>query len=356
MSHHLKSKRAKNPDEFFDSLVRNAIDFLQMSVRELERRPKYSVIHFAMAVELLLKARLLKEHWSLIVSKIEKASIQTFRSGEFASVTTDECLQRLKNITNEALLEHEVKCFDAVRSHRNKLVHFFHSHYLSKASKSLRLQIVVEQLEAWFYLHRLLTQKWANHFSPYAAKIARLEKLIRKDRLRFLRAKFRALNPEIQQARNNGDKFKPCRMCNFESAKIASLRDPLFSAKCLVCDWTSNFLKIACSACGTDVTVESEDGGACENCKEVVDFDRLMNQFGPAFRPDEESFDAFCSSCEFHEASVIPLRDETYLCLNCLELHRSVDSCNWCGDLITGDTADTSVLGCFRCDGPDWGN
>ncbi len=94
MKRRSKVKKVEMADEFFDSLVCNAIDFLEMSVQEIEKRPKYSVIHFATSVELFLKARLLREHWSLVVAKIEKASIQTFRNGEFVSVTMDECLAR----------------------------------------------------------------------------------------------------------------------------------------------------------------------------------------------------------------------------------------------------------------------
>ena len=62
----------REPNRFFDSLVRNAMDFLKKSVDELEESPKYSVIYFSTAVELFLKARLLREHWSLIISNVNK--------------------------------------------------------------------------------------------------------------------------------------------------------------------------------------------------------------------------------------------------------------------------------------------
>jgi hypothetical protein len=113
----------------FDSLVRNAIDFLQKSVQEIEKQPKYSVIHFYMALELFLKARLFREHWALVVSKTDKATLQTFQTGDSNSVSMDECLLRLANITNESLMQHEHDCFKTIRDHRNKLVHFFHSDY-----------------------------------------------------------------------------------------------------------------------------------------------------------------------------------------------------------------------------------
>ena len=106
MRQHKAATPSNIQERMFDSLVRNAIDFLERSVHELEKEPKYSVIDFSAAVELFLKARLFKEHWSLIVSKIEKVTIQGFQNGDFQSVTIDECLQRLHSVASEALKEH----------------------------------------------------------------------------------------------------------------------------------------------------------------------------------------------------------------------------------------------------------
>ena len=353
MKQRSKLKKTEASGEFFDSLVRNAIDFLKMSVQEIENRPKYSVIHFAMAVELFLKARLLREHWSLVVSKIERASLQSFRNGEFSSVTVDECLQRLGNIANVTLLAHESESFRAIRDHRNKLVHFFHPQYESPVDKQLLPQIVLEQIKAWFYLHRLLTVRWANHFAPYVAQIAKLEKMLQKNRQQFLAGKFKALRPEIEAERKQGQEFDECVICKFEAARIEKVYTPLFARNCLVCSWSFNFLKVSCPKCRKEVRVESEDGGECEDCELKLDFDYLMEKFGPNDRPDEESSVAYCSLCENFEASVVPFGNNKNLCLNCLELHSEVDSCGWCGDLITGDTDGTSIGGCFRCDGPD---
>ena len=53
----------------FNRLVENAFDFLFKAISEIEGQPKYSVIHFYAAVELFVKARLMKEHWSLVISQ-----------------------------------------------------------------------------------------------------------------------------------------------------------------------------------------------------------------------------------------------------------------------------------------------
>ncbi|HIP71183.1 MAG TPA: hypothetical protein EYH05_07285, partial [Anaerolineae bacterium] len=57
------------PKDLLERLVENAMDFLSQSIEEFDGSPKYSVIHFHAAVELFLKARLMAEHWSLVVSK-----------------------------------------------------------------------------------------------------------------------------------------------------------------------------------------------------------------------------------------------------------------------------------------------
>ena len=62
-----KQKPEVTPKAFFERLVENALDFLVCAIEEFQVAPKYSVIHFSAAVELFLKARLMAEHWSLVV-------------------------------------------------------------------------------------------------------------------------------------------------------------------------------------------------------------------------------------------------------------------------------------------------
>ena len=70
----------------FSLVVENAFDFFKKSLEEFDKEPKYSVIHFHAAVELIMKARLLWEHWTLIITRPETANLKSFRSGDFQSV------------------------------------------------------------------------------------------------------------------------------------------------------------------------------------------------------------------------------------------------------------------------------
>lgn len=75
------------PTQRLTLLVENALDFLERSINDLSTAPKYSVIHFYASIELFLKARLLAEHWTLVVDRRKSPSKADFEKGDFASVT-----------------------------------------------------------------------------------------------------------------------------------------------------------------------------------------------------------------------------------------------------------------------------
>jgi len=61
-------------EEMFDAVVRNAIDFVDSSLDQLERRPKNGIVDFYNAIELFLKTRMMAAHSTFIVSKMESTS------------------------------------------------------------------------------------------------------------------------------------------------------------------------------------------------------------------------------------------------------------------------------------------
>jgi hypothetical protein len=158
-----------NHEDIFESLTRNAFDFLERGIAEFDASPKYSVIHFCAAVEMLLKARLMKEHWSLIVSKPEQASLAKFMAGDFISVTMDEARQRLREIAGEDISADAFASFRTLANHRNKMIHFFHAGL--DGDEKAKAQIVGEQCRSWFHLHRLFKQ-WGPLFHDFAAEIS----------------------------------------------------------------------------------------------------------------------------------------------------------------------------------------
>ena len=161
-----------NQQDLLTRVVENAMDFLSRSISEFDGSPKYSVIHFHAAVELFLKARLMAEHWSLVVSKRQDPDWNKFVAGDFISVSMNEAADKLDRVVRSGLTKQELNTFRGLTNHRNKMVHFFHDAVTVEENEELRRDIAKEQLTAWFLLYKILTNRWADIFSPWAKKLA----------------------------------------------------------------------------------------------------------------------------------------------------------------------------------------
>jgi len=107
------------------NLLENAIDSLQQGIGfALKDHPtqselKLSVLLVAQSVELLLKERLKREHWSLIYAKVEQAG-----SPNANTVTINESIKRLEQIAHVNLSEEEVETIFLLSDIRNKIQHY----------------------------------------------------------------------------------------------------------------------------------------------------------------------------------------------------------------------------------------
>ncbi len=261
--------------DIFDSLTRNAFDFLERGIAEFDKAPKYSVIHFCAAVEMLLKARLMKEHWSLIVSKPDQANLAKFMAGDFISVTLEDCRARILDIAGEDIGGDAYASFRALANHRNKMIHFFHNGL--ENDEGTKEQIVAEHCPAWFHLHRLLS-RWNNYFRDFASQIAHADAAMLRHR-NYLSAKFDALKPDLDAAVKAGNAPKACPACDYvafdsrtgdryldEICRVCGYEQPShkaiqqghehFTASCADCDGVETVVQAGfgfrCSACGED--------------------------------------------------------------------------------------------------------
>jgi hypothetical protein len=341
--------RSRKQSALFDGLVTNGVEFLKRSIAEIERSPKYSVINFCAALEIFLKARLMREHWSLVVSKPDAANIKRFESGDFQSVTMSDSIRRLREVCNEPITEQAEASFKVVSDHRNKLMHFFHPKYSRRADPSVLQQIAAEQCKAWFHLHRLLDEQWSAHFSrQHLQKIKHLSNGMHRVRA-FLRAKYDALKPEIATEIKRGAEYEECAACGFSSAEVSEFEQPLCESECKVCRQRRSFLRFSCSECGSMVSIEDPATGKCAKCGIEMDVEYLLEHLGPNEDPKEPEI-VYCSSCEYStDRTAIPFEDG-YLCLACLDRHDAADECGRCGEPIAGlIAADTHAFGCFLC-------
>ncbi|MFE3608251.1 hypothetical protein [Streptomyces goshikiensis] len=115
--------------------VANGLDYL-VSVVDLlgpddEGEPpsasalKYAVLHLDAAAEVLLKARLEIEHWSLVLGKVDKGTTYAkYKAGDFYSVGTEEALRRLRQMAEVDVPTEGDISLTALGKLRNQLQHY----------------------------------------------------------------------------------------------------------------------------------------------------------------------------------------------------------------------------------------
>lgn len=333
----------------FDLLARNAFDFLEHGIAEFDKSPKYSVIHFCAAVEMLLKARLMKEHWSLIVSKPDQANLAKFMAGDFISVTLEDARARIRDVAGEDIGDDTYASFRALANHRNKMVHFFHNGL--ENDEKAKAQIVAEHCRSWFHLHRLLS-RWNNYFHDFGSEIAHANRAMKMHR-KYLATKFKAIKPELDAARKAGNAPKSCSACSFEAAIPDALDDQIASLRCLVCDHVETQVELECPHCGESIVIASEGYATCEHCDKRIEPEHLVDALTKDVVGTKDYFETGlptnCGTCEGYHTVIE--RGGHYFCANCFDISDDIEQCQWCNEYNTGDMEHSFWNGCDHCDG-----
>jgi hypothetical protein len=336
----------------FDGLAKSAFDFFRKAFSEVSTDPKYSTIHFYTGVELLFKARLLHEHWTLVVAKPELATLSHFKSGHFRSVTLEDAIQRLENIAEERMSKEERGCLAKVGNHRNQIIHFFHEGYVGdKPDPAIVSEVVAEQFRAWVYVQRRLENQWSDHFSAHADSIRQLNDTIQKNR-QFLAAKFKLIEPEIEKHRSNGSEIIRCDSCGMEAAVVDSWKPPARIANCLVCHRENASIAMECPEC-KELVFFDEGEGTCQKCGNELGLDDLVDEFTPScdLSDGEEPDSAYCSECERTEHHTVVPCSQGYICLVCTATYERISYCGWCSERVAGDLEGSYLTGCLMCEG-----
>lgn len=336
----------------FNELVSNAFDFLETAFDEFDKKPKYSVVHFCTAVELILKARLMHEHWSLIVDG--KPDINKFRDGNFKSLNFKELIPRIEDVLNEKIPEDAKKSFDSIANHRNKMVHFFHEADDPIKSEKIKQEIAIEQSTGWFFLRRLL-EKWSDVFKNYNQKIASLNYMMKSHHV-YLQTVFEKIEPEIKKEIKNGAIYRACSSCSFKASKEKPLTDHLLEAKCRVCLIKEWILKVKCPECDEIIEISEYNADTQINCScgQVIDTEIIKDQLDTNPVTTDNYFDHVevnCAYCMEH-GSVIEHQDY-WICTSCYSVDEKMSICGWCseGQIGGGDMEYSYHTGCEFCDG-----
>ncbi len=269
--------------EIFDNLFRNAIDFLNRALDELDAHPKYALIDFAAAVELVFKARLVLIGSMWVAEEPTEATPERFAQGKLRTVGLDLGKRRIESLTDENIDATAFKVFQAIARRRNRVVHFFHT---GLDSTSQREAVAGEIYVAWCHLYRLLTGTWGKYFSSYSKLISEFGA-----RLQSLTPFLDAVFDRVVKSNPKANAYTKCPVCSYQSLDPAT-GDRYQSAICHVCGYIEPSHKAiqqgeedfvaSCAACGGHQTVLttgfgfkcSECGGSfadcttCEYCSE----------------------------------------------------------------------------------------
>ena len=109
-------------DKLFAVLTSSAFEFLERAIYEFSESAKFSTVHFAIAIELFMKARLMREHWALLLDKPDQADRAAFFRGEAKTVTLEQAIERLKKIASVQIPAASREIFVKITKHRNKMV------------------------------------------------------------------------------------------------------------------------------------------------------------------------------------------------------------------------------------------
>lgn len=270
-------------DELEFSLVENAEDFLEASVDHVRtpepRDWKYAILHLASALELLFKAILEREHWSLLFEDVNKASIASLTSGKLHSVRFDTAIERARKIVGVELKTRDLDYLGRIHALRNGLQHFTVRINIEQAKS-----IVARGISLFLDLQHRYVDVSANREFEQRINQALLEFE------EYVDVRVRALQPELNAACRPAEGFRACTGC-----LQGTLVTEGYEAKCLYCGASMSFAALAEATDGP--------GGPCPQCEiGVLGFVLSTNEDGRFVCVScgfaaEESLNIRCNRC-----------------------------------------------------------
>lgn len=110
------------------NLLDNALDYLlraaESAAHNTPREWKYALLHLVSGIELIIKARLNQEHWTLLFANVDNANREALAKGDFVSVDFKAAIERLSNIAEVELSDNASRRLNDLRRYRNQVQHF----------------------------------------------------------------------------------------------------------------------------------------------------------------------------------------------------------------------------------------
>jgi hypothetical protein len=310
------------------TVLENGLDFVLHSINDLaianedtveeyakKRLIKYSLLHLSSGIELVLKSRLFKEHWTYVFADMNKAKKELLESGDFQSVDNDTLFIRLENLCNIKIEQNDVLTLKNIRKRRNRAEHFELKESIVSVESSIHksISILIKLLVDIYDLNDLCDEennlfaeikdamrKFTKHYDD-AKAIA--QKMLEQTEV----GNYAVICPECQESFLLRDCNVKCYFCDYEDTgesaansyilnimgmdEYSTVKDggeyPLYEcpqcgkdtfvldsenerALCFSCDFECNVEELEfCGSCGSLFYEYDEDGiGICPNCIE----------------------------------------------------------------------------------------
>lgn len=341
----------RNLDAAKSNLMGSAFDFLRRAIDDFDEDLKFSIINFATAIELLLKARLMNDHWTLVVDRTSEADIDAFLDGKARTVTPREAVRRLEKVCRDPIGQDAATAFDVISQHRNRMIHFFHEAATPEARNADKEQVAAEQCVCWFYLEQLFV-RWADQVADFEQVIAGIRWKMRQN-ARFLEVKYERLTPEIDAAKAAGTEFADCAGCGHGAAKIEQHSDVLAEHHCQVCGLFETRLVIECPSCEAAMPIDHDyaETRTCPACADTITASELADILSTEYGDPMDHTPINCAHCSSPDSVV--KHEERYICSVCLEMNDTIAGCEWCNEsqMGGGDLEFSFESGCEFCDG-----
>lgn len=190
-----------------------------------DRDLKYAVLHLQAATEVLLKARLVREHWSLVFKDPGNATRTAFEQGKFDSCSMNATLDRLVSIAGVPITAKQREAIKDLAETRNALTHYGHTAnaYAVEARAARVLGFLLDFVP--LHLHPVLSseaQFVEETMEDVRQKLRDIEALV-KNRMQELKGPLNEL----------GDRTVICPECR-QWALVVGDGDPVTCRFCLV--------------------------------------------------------------------------------------------------------------------------
>jgi ribosomal protein S27E len=272
-------------DKLTLSLIENSFDYLESSIKYSKgtenRDWKYALLNLASAIELMMKAVLEQEHWSLLFEDIKKANKDILSQGDFKSVNFETAIERIKSIVGISFSHAEERYVEKIRQKRNRITHF-------------SVELHIEEVKS-------IVAKGIGIFIKLYRKIDTAENV--EDKLHYINSELLGFQ-----------KYVKLRLAEIEK-EISGMQRPDIFLTCPSCLQETividtKFDELCCKFCGAEFSYKdmasfASDGyfGPCPECSNgALAYLSQASEFGEYICTkcgftSEDNYNIVCSSC-----------------------------------------------------------